>query len=42
LRLPAKLGLIRKPRAFLGLHVVLLVLALAAIAGGVIGARGGF
>jgi uncharacterized membrane protein len=42
LRLPAKLGLIQKPRAFLVLHAVLLILALAAIAGGVIGARGGF
>ncbi len=42
LRLPARLGLIHKPRAFLALHAVLLVLALAAIAGGVTGARGGF
>jgi len=42
LRLPAKLGLIHKPRAFLVVHAVLLTLALAAIAGGVIGARGGF
>ncbi|HEY9112153.1 MAG TPA: hypothetical protein VIM92_10325 [Rhodanobacteraceae bacterium] len=42
LRLPAKLGLIQKPRAFLMLHAVLLTLALAAIAGGVVGARGGF
>jgi len=42
LRLPAKLGVIQNPRAFLVLHAVLLALALAAIAGGVIGARGGF
>ena len=42
LRLPARIGLIRKPRAFLVLHAVLLTLALAAIACGVIGARGGF
>lgn len=42
LRLPAKLGLIQKPRAFLMLHAVLLTLALAAIACGVVGARGGF
>lgn len=42
LKLPKKLGLIQKPRAFLMLHAVLLVLALIAIAGGVIGSRGGF
>ena len=42
LRLPAKLGVIHGPRKFLAIHAVLLVLALAAIAGGVIGARGGF
>jgi uncharacterized membrane protein len=42
MRLPAKLGLIHKPAAFLGLHAVLLTLALAAIVGGVIGSRGGF
>lgn len=42
LRLPAKAGLIQKPRAFLVLHAVLLTLALAAIACGVVGARGGF
>jgi uncharacterized membrane protein len=42
LHLPAKLGLIRMPRAFLVLHSVLLTLALVAIACGVIGARGGF
>jgi hypothetical protein len=42
LRLPAKLGVIQNPRKFLALHAVLLALALAAIAGGVIGARGGF
>jgi len=42
LRLPAKLGVIRNPHAFLALHAVLLTLALAAIACGVIGARGGF
>jgi len=41
LRLPAKLGVIQGPRKFLMMHAVLLVLALAAIAGGVIGARGG-
>ena len=41
LRLPAKVGLIQKPRAFLGLHAVLLILALAAIAGGMLGANGG-
>ncbi|HEX7370337.1 MAG TPA: hypothetical protein VF284_08690 [Rhodanobacteraceae bacterium] len=42
LRLPAKAGLIQKPRAFLVLHAVLLTLALVAIACGVVGARGGF
>ena len=42
LHLPAKLGVIQNPRKFLALHAVLLALALAAIAGGVIGARGGF
>ena len=42
LHLPAKIGLIHSPRKFLMLHAVLLILALAAIAGGVIGARGGF
>ncbi len=42
LRLPAKVGLIQSPRKFLALHAVLLVLALAAIFCGVIGARGGF
>lgn len=42
LRLPAKVGLILKPRVFLALHAVLLTLALLAIACGVIGARGGF
>jgi uncharacterized membrane protein len=42
LRLPAKLGVIHNPRKFLVLHAVLLTLALAAIAGGVIGARGGW
>lgn len=42
LRLPAKLGVIQNPRKFLAIHAVLLVLALAAIVGGVIGARGGF
>ena len=41
LRLPAKLGVIHSPRKFLAVHAVLLVLALTAIAGGVIGARGG-
>lgn len=42
LRLPAKLGVIQNPRKFLVIHAVLLVLALVAIAGGIIGARGGF
>lgn len=42
LRLPAKIGLIQNPRKFLALHAGLLTLALAAIACGVIGARGGF
>ena len=42
LRLPAKVGLIQKPRAFLLLHAVLLTLALVAIACGVVGSRGGF
>jgi len=42
LRLPAQLGVIQNPRKFLVVHAVLLVLALAAVAGGVIGARGGF
>lgn len=42
LRLPVKLGVIHNPRKFLVLHAVLLVLALAAIVGGVIGSRGGF
>lgn len=42
LGLPAKAGLIHRPRAFLILHAVLLALALLAIACGVIGARGGF
>lgn len=42
LRLPAKLGVIHNPRKFLVVHAVLLVLALAAIVGGVIGSRGGF
>lgn len=42
LRLPAKLGLIHKPAAFLGVHAVLLTLALAAVFCGVMGARGGF
>lgn len=42
LRLPAKLGLIHKPAAFLGVHAVLLTLALAAVFCGVVGARGGF
>lgn len=41
LRLPAKLGVIQNPRKFLAIHAVLLVLALAAIVGGVIGVRGG-
>ena len=42
LHLPAKLGLIHSPRKFLAVHAVLLVLALAAVFCGVIGARGGF
>lgn len=42
LRLPAKFGVIHKPRKFLVVHAVLLTLALAAIFCGVIGARGGF
>ena len=42
LRLPAKLGVIHNPRKFLMMHALLLTLALAAIACGVIGARGGF
>lgn len=42
LHLPAKIGVIHSPRKFLLLHAVLLILALAAIVGGVIGARGGF
>jgi len=42
LRLPAKVGLIQKPRAFLVLHAILLTLALVAIACGVVGSRGGF
>ena len=42
LRLPARMGLIHRPRVFLALHALLLVLALLAIGCGVIGARGGF
>ena len=42
LRVPAKIGLARKPGRFLALHAMLLTLALLAIACGVIGARGGF
>ncbi|HJP99089.1 MAG TPA: hypothetical protein VJ862_11050 [Rhodanobacteraceae bacterium] len=42
LELPARAGLIHKPRAFLALHAALLTLALLAIACGAIGARGGF
>lgn len=42
LRLPAKIGVIHNPRKFLVLHAVLLVLALAAIVGGIVGSRGGF
>ncbi|HET7931264.1 MAG TPA: hypothetical protein VFL63_07745 [Rhodanobacteraceae bacterium] len=42
LRLPAKLGVIHSRGKFLAIHAVLLVLALAAIVGGVIGSRGGF
>lgn len=36
-----KTGLMRRPRAFLAVHVLLLSLALAAVAAGVIGAHGG-
>lgn len=42
LGLPGKLGLMRSHRKFLAVHAVLLVLALAAIAAGVVGAKGGF
>ena len=42
LRLPARMGLIHRPRVFLALHALLLVLALLAIGCGVIGASGGF
>ncbi len=42
LHLPAKVGVIQNPRKFLAIHAVLLVLALGAIVGGVIGSRGGF
>jgi uncharacterized membrane protein len=42
LKLPARIGLLTNRRLFLGLHAVLLALALAAIVGGVIGTRGGF
>ncbi|MGH8232607.1 MAG: hypothetical protein ACREPU_00185 [Rhodanobacteraceae bacterium] len=42
LRLPAKIGLIQNSGKFLALHAALLILALAAIACGVIGSRGGF
>lgn len=41
LGLPGKLGLLRSRGKFLFLHAVLLALALAAVAGGVIGSRGG-
>lgn len=40
--LPARIGLLQNPFAFQMLHVVMLVLALAAIFTGVIGAHGGF
>ena len=36
-----KAGLMQKPRIFLGLHIVLLGLGLAAIAAAVVGAHGG-
>lgn len=42
LRLPDRVGLIHKRFTFLMVHAVLLVLALAAVFCGVIGARGGF
>ncbi len=42
LGLPARVGLMRSHRKFLAVHAVLLVLALAAIACGVVGAKGGF
>lgn len=42
LGLPERLGLIGKRHRFLALHAILLILALAAVVGGVIGARGGF
>ncbi|MGH8427613.1 MAG: hypothetical protein ACRES7_06495 [Gammaproteobacteria bacterium] len=42
LRLPARIGLMRRRHGFLLLHAVMLALALAAIACGVIGSRGGF
>ena len=42
LRIPERIGLLRHRSAFLFLHVIMLTLALAAIACGVIGARGGF
>lgn len=37
-----KAGLMQKPRAFLGLHIALLGLGLAAIAAAVVGAHGGW
>lgn len=39
--LPGKLGLLQSRRKFLLVHAVLLVLALVAVVGGVIGSRGG-
>jgi uncharacterized membrane protein len=42
LRLPARIGLMRKPTGFLLLHAFMLTLALATVFCGVIGARGGF
>lgn len=42
LRVPAKIGVIHSRARFLAMHAVLLVLALAAIVGGVVGSRGGF
>lgn len=42
LHLPARTGLIHSRTGFLLLHAVLLALGLAAVAGGVIGSRGGF
>ena len=42
LGLPERMGIVRRRNVFLLLHIFLLVLALAAVFCGVIGARGGF